>query len=368
MGEVAVKNVWKRYGEVEAVKGLSFDVKEKECVVILGSSGAGKTSTLKMIAGLEEISEGEIFIDGHLVNYLDPHERNIAMTFETYALYPNMSVYDNLAFPLRSPRHRMAEKDIRGRVTRTANLLGIGMLLDRLPGQLSQGQKQRVGLGRTLVREPSVFLFDEPLSHLDAKLRNRMRTDIKRIQEELGTTSVFVTHDYMEALALANRIVVLDKGMAQQIGTPGEIFNQPANLFVAGIVGDPPANFLDAQVKGHDGALAFSLDKAGCEIPMLPSMAAKLAGRKDGKVRLAIRPMYIAPYLSEQPACQLKGSVYSWERIETKGVLTAHVGEAIVIAETAADFPFRPDAPVWMSIDMAGVMAFDPSTTAAIAG
>jgi multiple sugar transport system ATP-binding protein len=367
MGEVILKDVWKKYDQVEAVKGLSFEVREGQCVVILGSSGAGKTSTLKMIAGLEEVSAGEIHIDGRLANYLEPHERNIAMTFETYALYPHMNVYENLAFPLRSPRHRRPEAEIKERVTKVAKLLGIDMLLDRMPGQLSQGQKQRTGLGRTLVREPSVFLFDEPLSHLDAKLRNRMRTEIKRIQEELKTTSIFVTHDYLEALSLGDQIVVLNQGVRQQVGTPVEIFDRPANLFVANLVGDPPVNVLDAKVVARDGGMGFYLEGGGCEVGMLPSMAEQLVGYKDKGVKLGIRPMHLIPYLAEEPTCQIKGKVYSWERIETKGVLSVNVGELTVHAETPGTFQFTPDQPVWLSVDLEEVRVFDPETSKVIA-
>lgn len=367
MGEVILKEVWKKYDQVDAVKGLSFEVKEGQCVVILGSSGAGKTSTLKMIAGLEEATSGEIHIDGRLANYLEPHERNVAMTFETYALYPHMTVFENLAFPLRSPRHRRPEPEIKDRVVKVAKLLGIDMLLDRNPGQLSQGQKQRTGLGRTLVREPSVFLFDEPLSHLDAKLRNRMRTEIKRIQEELKTTSVFVTHDYLEALSLGDQIVVLNEGVRQQVGTPVEIFNYPANIFVAELVGDPPVNLLDAKVVARDGGMAFYLEGGGCEIPMLKNVADMLAYKKDQAVTLGIRPMHLIPHMVEEPVCQIAGTVYSWERIETKGVMSVKVGELVIHAETPGIFKYTPDQPVWLSVDLEEVRVFDKATSMVIA-
>jgi multiple sugar transport system ATP-binding protein len=367
MGEVVLKNVSKSYGQVEAVKDLSFEVREEQCVTLLGPSGAGKTSTLKMIAGLEEITAGEIFIDGRLANYLDPHERDVAMTFESYALYPHMTVYDNMALPLRSPVHKTPEDEIKERVIHAATMLGIDPLLDRMPAQLSQGQKQRVGLGRTLVRRPSVFLFDEPLSHVDAKVRHRMRMEIKRIQEELKTTSIYVTHDYLEALALGDWVVVINEGVLQQRGTPQKIFHEPVNEFVQAIVGDPPANFLDARIGSLDGDMLLQIEGGNCYLPVPPKIREKLAGREDPKVKLAIRPMYVTPSLVERPTCQVKGSVYVFERIETKGVLDVRVGDVVVLAETEPDFQSEPDQPVWLEIDLDRMRVYDPETTMAIA-
>jgi len=366
VGGVLLQDVTKDYGKVRAVKHLSLDVKEQECVVILGPSGAGKTSTLKMIAGLEEVTSGEIYIDGRLANYLQPHERDIAMTFESYALYPHMTVYDNMALPLRSPVHRRPEGDIRKRVLDIGTMLGIDALLDRMPAQLSQGQKQRVGLGRCLVRQPSVFLFDEPLSHVDAKVRHRMRTEIKRIQDELKTTSIYVTHDYLEALALGDRIVVIEQGEVQQIGTPKQIFDEPANEFVQRIVGDPPATLLDARIAVIDGEALLQVRGTSCTLPVPPDMREILLERHNPNVRVAIRPMYVTASLVEGAACQLKGSVYVFERIETKGVLDVRVGEIALLAETSPDFQSRPDQDMWLQVDLDHVRFFDPQTTAAI--
>jgi len=367
MGEVSLRNVWKRYGSVDAVRGLNRAGPAPECVANLGPSGAGKTSTLKMIAGLEDISDGQIFIDGRLANFLEPHERSVAMTFESYALYPHMSVFDNMALPLRSPVHKKDEPYIRERVTTIATMLGIDPLLDRRPAQLSQGQKQRVGLGRCLVREPSVFLFDAPLSHVDAKVRHRMRMEIKRIQTQLRTTSIYVTHDYLEAMALGDRLCVLNQGQIQQMGTAREIFDTPADLFVAGIVGDPRPNFLDATLTSSNGDLLFQLQGADCTLPAPPNLAAKLQERKNALVKIVVRPMYISASLPDKPQCQIKGQVYTFERIETKGVLTVKVGDIMVLPETAPDFRSRPDQDVWLQVDLGGIRVFDPVTTRAIA-
>jgi multiple sugar transport system ATP-binding protein len=367
MGEVVLRDVRKRYGDFEAVRGVGFNVGEGECVVILGPSGAGKTSILKMVAGLEEVTAGEIYIDGRLVNNLEPHERDVAMTFETYALYPQFSVYDNLAFPLRAPRHKVPEVEIAERVARVSGMLGIGGLLDRLPAQLSQGQKQRVGLGRTLGREPSVFLFDEPLAHVDAKIRNRMRMEIKGIQQQLGCTSVFVTHDYVEALALGSRIAVLNKGELQQIGTPRDVFESPANEFVARIVGDPPFNFMLCTLVSDGGARTFVTEDGLCKIPVPMEVERKIGDRTGQHLKLGIRPMYVTPTFSAQEGPLVRGSVYVFERRETRGILTVRVGETRLTAMTDPDLKVQIDQAICLRLDPDRIRVFDPESTQVIA-
>lgn len=247
MAGVKLKNICKRYGggDVDAVSDLSLECKDKEFFALLGPSGCGKSSTLRMIAGLEEISKGEIYIDNQVVNEVEPKDRDIAMVFETYALYPNKKVRANMAFPLRVGKKKYSDAEIKERVAKAAEILEITDFLDRYPKQLSGGQKQRVAIGRAIVREPKVFLLDEPISHLDAKLRTHMRSELKLLQRTLGTTMIYVTHDQMEAMGMADRIAIMNYGMLQQVGTPDEIFNHPANLFVAGFVGDPPMNFIN---------------------------------------------------------------------------------------------------------------------------
>ncbi|MBC7189910.1 ATP-binding cassette domain-containing protein, partial [Candidatus Aerophobetes bacterium] len=247
MAEVILKGVYKRYGRVEAVKNLNLHIKDKEFFCLLGPSGCGKSSTLRMIAGLEEISEGIIKIGNRIINNLEPKDRDVAMVFENYALYPHMTVYENLSYPLKG--RGMTSSEIDKRVRYIAGLLQIAELLDRKPRQLSGGQKQRVALGRAIVRNPQVFLMDEPISHLDAKLRTLMRAELKRLQRELNTTTIYATPDQREAIAMADTIAIINKGEIQQIGTPLEIFNFPANEFVAGFTGEPPMNLFDCSVE-----------------------------------------------------------------------------------------------------------------------
>ncbi|HET8759318.1 MAG TPA: ABC transporter ATP-binding protein [Solirubrobacteraceae bacterium] len=251
MAGVRFAGVDKRFGSVEAVRGLSLDIADGEFMVLVGPSGSGKTTALRMLAGLESVSGGEIYIGDRLVNRVAPRERDIAMVFQDYALYPQMTVFDNLAFGLR---RRGAPRDqIAARVADAAELLDIGRLLDRRPGELSGGQAQRVALGRALVREPQVFLMDEPLSNLDAKLRTQTRGEIKRLQGEVGTTTVYVTHDQVEAMTMGDRIAVLRDGELQQAGTPEELYERPANVFVGGFIGSPGMSFLPGDDGGSVG-------------------------------------------------------------------------------------------------------------------
>ena len=366
MGKVILKDVWKKYDKVEAVKGLSFEADEEEFLVILGPSGAGKTSILKMIAGVEDVTEGEVYIDGQLANYLEPRERDVAMVFESYALYPHFSVYDNLAFPLRSPRYRLPENEIRERVTHVAGMTGMGDLLDRAPSQLSQGQKQRVGLGRALVRQPSVFLFDEPLSHVDAKIRHRMRTEMKKIEEQIKTTTIYVTHDYMEALSLGDRVIIIDEGVLQQTGVPREVFDYPANLFVADLIGDPPMNFLDVELFSDGGEAIFRTADGTCRLPVPLALKQRVAESTSKDFRIGIRPMSVTHYLSEPQNYHVRGTVYVFERFEIGGVLTVAVGENRLRASTEPNLKVNIDQPVWLSLDLDKIRVFDPETGLAI--
>ncbi len=286
-----VVNLKKSFGKIKAVNGITFSCNEGEISVILGPTGAGKTTTLRLIAGLEQPDEGEIYLDDTIINDLPPFRRSCAMTFEDYALYPHMSVFDNIASPLRAPvrRKQFTPEDVRRIVVETAKLLEIDKLLDRKPSELSGGQRQRVALGRTLVRKPRVFLLDEPIAHLDAALRHRMRAEMKRIFGEVKTAVVYVTHDYLEALALADKIIVLRNGEIQQTGTPQDVYFKPTNVFVASFLGDPPMNFLEAALVRKDGHVFVKVDG------MLVSLGEDVDLDLSRKVMLGIRPsdMYI---------------------------------------------------------------------------
>src|SRR6187397_2944980 len=253
MGQVVLEGINKFYDSVHAVKDVNLQIRDKEFVVFVGPSGCGKTTTLRMIAGLEAISSGDISIDGNVVNDLAPMDRDIAMVFQNYALYPHMSVYDNMAFGLKMRKFEKAE--IGKRVKEAADILGIGELLKRKPRQLSGGQRQRVALGRAIVRHPRVFLFDEPLSNLDAKLRVQMRVELKKLHLRLGTTAIYVTHDQVEAMTLGDRVVVMKDGVVQQVGEPLELYGRPANRFVASFIGSPAMNFAEVSVAQSNGAL-----------------------------------------------------------------------------------------------------------------
>ena len=291
MAQVSLRKLVKRFDDTEAVGGIDLDIADKEFVVLVGPSGCGKSTTLRMIAGLEEVSAGEITVDGEVVNDLPPKDRDIAMVFQNYALYPHMSVYDNMSYGLRI--RGFSRQDIETRVQKAAAILELRDYLQRKPRQLSGGQRQRVAMGRAIVREPAVFLFDEPLSNLDAKLRVQMRLEIKRLQRELGVTSIYVTHDQVEAMTLADRLIVMNAGIADQIGTPMDVYDRPASVFVAGFIGSPAMNFLAAKV-GQDSK---SVDLAGMNANGAISLAlARPTSAPVGTaVALGVRPEHLHP-------------------------------------------------------------------------
>ncbi|WP_319414362.1 ABC transporter ATP-binding protein [uncultured Cohaesibacter sp.] len=302
MASLTIKNAVKRFGAVEVIKDVSLDLNDGEFLVLLGASGCGKSTLLNMIAGLEAITEGEIMIGDRVVNDVHPKDRDIAMVFQSYALYPNMTVEKNIAFGLEM---RGVPKDERNKlVTEVATMLQIDHLLDRKPAQLSGGQRQRVAMGRALVRRPEIFLFDEPLSNLDAKLRLEMRTEIKRLHKELNATIVYVTHDQIEAMTLADRIAILKDGIVQQYATPAEIYNKPANIFIASLVGSPPMNFLNARLEKKDSDIVahvpLSRDKNGPVLDLsLKGYESDLTAYIGKEVVIGIRPENIS--YTEEP-------------------------------------------------------------------
>ncbi|HTR83741.1 MAG TPA: sn-glycerol-3-phosphate ABC transporter ATP-binding protein UgpC [Reyranella sp.] len=266
MAQVTLRKVVKKYDEVLAVRGVDLDIADKEFIVLVGPSGCGKSTTLRMIAGLEEISGGDIAIGGDVVNDVPPKDRDIAMVFQNYALYPHMNVYENMSFGLKLKRRPKDEID--RRVKQAAQILDITDLLDRKPKQLSGGQRQRVAMGRAIVRDPKVFLFDEPLSNLDAKLRVQMRTEIKKVHQKVRTTTVYVTHDQVEAMTLADRVVVMNQGLIEQVGSPNDLYHSPATKFVAGFIGSPAMNFIPCQLDQSAGALTVRVgDKLSFPVP-----------------------------------------------------------------------------------------------------
>lgn len=289
MAEVKLKNVKKQYDNgFVAVHDFNLEIKDKEFIVLVGPSGCGKSTTMRMIAGLEDISDGEIMIGENVVNDMEPKDRDIAMVFQNYALYPHMTVYENIAFGLRL--RRVPNDEVHEKVCNAAEILGITDLLGRKPKQLSGGQRQRVAIGRAIVRVPKVFLMDEPLSNLDAKLRNQMRAEIILLREKIKTTFIYVTHDQTEAMTLGDRIVVMKDGLIMQVGTPQELFNHPANLFVAGFIGTPQMNFFDAELFRREGKYYARIENAEIKIPDHISEALSGKDNVPEKVTLGVRP------------------------------------------------------------------------------
>lgn len=282
MAEVSLKNIYKAYGKAEVIHGISCDIADGEFVVLLGPSGCGKSTLLRMIAGLEKVTDGELRIGGKVVNDLEPMDRDIAMVFQNYALYPHMSVYKNMAYGLKI--RKMPKQEIERRVQDAADILGLANLLERKPRQLSGGQRQRVAMGRCIVREPQVFLFDEPLSNLDAKLRVQMRLELRSLHERMGITSIYVTHDQVEAMTLGDRLVIINNGKAEQIGSPLDVYEHPTTVFVAGFIGSPSMNFLQASVNTAGDAVELP----GGEILELPGSG--IPEQKGQEIILGIRP------------------------------------------------------------------------------
>ncbi|MDR1801833.1 MAG: ABC transporter ATP-binding protein [Lachnospiraceae bacterium] len=364
MSEIRLENVTKRYESVVALDGVSFSCKDGEFFTLLGPSGAGKTTTLEVIAGLKKPDEGKIYLDNEDAADISVQDRDVAMAFEDYALYSHMKVYDNIAFPLRSPKYpeKLTKAQEKEKVEAIANRLGIGEYLDRMPKQLSGGQKQRVSLARAMVRKPKIFLLDEPIAHLDAKLRALARSDLKRIAGEMGTTIVYVTHNYREALALSDRILIMREGKVEQIGTPDEIYNEPESDFVANLVGDPPINFMDGELKKDSETTVFEFDKFKFALPDdLAKKAWASSWEEDGKniVRLACRPESLTAAKERTSDIAAQFPVLVSERKDEEILLKFRVKEALIIASMgqADDVPGFEE-PAWVQIDLSKVYFF----------
>ena len=353
MASVQLENVWKLYGKVEAVKNVSFEVRDREFFCLLGPSGCGKSSTLRMIAGLEEISKGTISIGDRVVNKTEPKDRDVAMVFESYAWYPHKTVYDNMAFPLRLRRGQYSEQQIKERVAHAAKVLEIGEFLQRYPRQLSGGQKQRVAIGRAIVREPQVFLMDEPISHLDAKLRTHMRGELKHLQKVLNAPMIYVTHDQLEAMSMADRIAIMDRGVLQQLGTPNEIFNSPVNQFVAGFVGDPPMNFIDCQLEISSTDWVLVNDAFRIRIPQnmrdkIRENGHKLSSSVDAV--LGVRPEGFLISMEQLSDEDFKGEVYVTEPLGEDMIVDVRVQKDSIKLKTPVDFRIDMGDTVWLGV------------------
>ncbi|MBL8836349.1 MAG: sn-glycerol-3-phosphate ABC transporter ATP-binding protein UgpC [Alphaproteobacteria bacterium] len=336
MAGVVVTNVEKAFGSTKVIHGINVDITDGEFVVLVGPSGCGKSTLLRMIAGLEEITGGVIKIGGREVNHVPPKDRDVAMVFQNYALYPHMTVYDNMAFSLKL---RKADKSlIEERVRKAADILNLSQLLQRYPRQLSGGQRQRVAMGRAIVRDPQVFLFDEPLSNLDAKLRVAMRTEIKALHQRLKTTTVYVTHDQVEAMTMADRIVVMHDGIVEQIGTPLELYDHPANMFVAGFIGSPAMNFIPGTLRRTGGAAV--LEAAGGVRVTLPG---SVPGSDGQKVTLGTRPEHLS---IEADGDGIRGSILVVEPTGAETQIVVEAAEQQVVAVFSERHHFQPGAPI----------------------
>ena len=353
MASVTFRNVTKKYGDLQVIHGVTADVADGEFVVIVGPSGCGKSTLLRMVAGLEVITSGEIAIGDRVVNQLEPKDRDIAMVFQNYALYPHMSVFDNMAYGLKI--RRFAKDDIKARVDRAAGILELGPLLDRKPRQLSGGQRQRVAMGRAIVREPAVFLFDEPLSNLDAKLRVQMRFEIQQLHRRLGTTSLYVTHDQVEAMTLAHRMVVMNAGRAEQIGTPMSVYDDPATMFVAGFIGSPAMNFMPGRAVG-DGVVALD---AGGRLEF--TGAALEAGRP---LMVGARPEHLAPCAESEAS--FAGPVEMVEQLGADALIHLGHGPERVLVRVPHGIHPGVGTTLHVRVDSARVFMFDPTTGARV--
>ena len=366
MADVVFDKVSKRFADQYAVKDLDLTIPDGEFMVLVGPSGSGKSTTLRMLAGLDEISGGELRIGDKVVNNVAPKDRDIAMVFQSYALYPHMSVADNMAFGLKL--RRVPKAEIKKRVAEAGAILGIEELLDRKPRQLSGGQRQRVALGRAIVRDPEVFLLDEPLSNLDAKLRVQTRAEISKLHERLGTTFVYVTHDQTEAMTMATQIAVLDHGILQQVGSPQTLYDHPANVFVAGFIGSPAMNFFDGTIVEGDGLM---LESGSMRLPIPPDKARRLSTYVGKPIIFGIRPENVhdpAFTPSDIQAAPVAATVDVTEPMGSEVLLHLLVETHGLLARVDPRTGARPGQEMQVVFDMGRMYAFDPATKEAIVG
>jgi multiple sugar transport system ATP-binding protein len=360
MGEVAFRDVWKVYpGDVTAVREADFTIRDGEFMVIVGPSGCGKSTTLRMVAGLEDVTKGTISIDGRVVNDVAPKDRDIAMVFQNYALYPHMTVYDNMAFGLKMRKYAKSEIDVR--VREAAAILGLEELLGRKPKALSGGQRQRVAVGRAIVRKPKVFLFDEPLSNLDAKLRVQMRAEISRLHKQLRATMLYVTHDQVEAMTMGTRITIMKDGVIQQIADPLSLYREPRNRFVAGFIGSPAMNLFEGRLLRADGGYRFEEPSFSLRLGEIPG-----GGSLPGEVSLGLRPESLRFVEGEAPGETLQVRVELVEPLGSEVLLHGRVGERPLVARIGPDHAVNVGDTVRLSPDLRKIHFFDGQTGLAI--
>ena len=367
MANIKLENIVKRFGDFTAVKDFNLEVQDKEFVVFLGPSGCGKTTTLRLIAGLEHPEEGDILIDGDRVNDLPPADRDIAFVFQFYALYPHLTVYDNIAFPLKAVK--VSKSEIDTQVKRVAEILQISNMLSRKPSVLSGGEMQRVALGRAMVRQPKVYLLDEPMANLDAKIRVDTRAEIKRLQHEIGATTIFVTHDQVEAMSLADRIAVIHEGVLQQIGTPYEIYNRPESLFVAGFMGMPTMNLLNAELTARDGESVLHLSHTDVYLPLSPKRQSTISttAQENGLV-FGIRPEHITA-MNQPGEKRITADVHLIEPLGAVNILDMRLGTHIETQDPILlrvrihpTFHVAVGDTIWLDFNEAEMHLFDRET------
>jgi len=360
---VRLETVSKKFGAVTVVDESSFDVKDKEFFIILGPSGCGKTTTLNMIAGLEDPTKGKIYFDEKVVNELAPEKRDVAMVFQTFALYPNLTVRGNIAFPLKL--RKVPKEQVKDKVDAVAAKLRITHLLDKKPYQLSGGERQRVALARAIVRQPKLFLLDEPLSNIDAKLRVHMRAELIALQRELQITTVYVTHDQVEAMTMADRVMVMNHAKISQIGEPLEVFNKPANLFVAGFMGTPPMNFFNCKFKNVNGSASISNEFFTIAVDQ--TMAGKITkGSADGELVVGVRPQDITQTMAKSGDGVFAGEIYAVEPLGVETIIDVKLGDSIYKFVGPATFTQKMGDKVMVQITTSNIHIFDKTTELAI--
>ena len=356
MTDIVLKNITKKFGKTTAVKDLNLTVKSGFFLTLLGPSGCGKSTTLRMIAGLEDPDNGEIYMDGELVNDLSPRERNVAMVFQSYALYPHMNVFDNIAFPLKMGK--LPKDEMREKVHKASELMKITHLLERKPKELSGGERQRVALGRAIVRNPRVFLLDEPLSNLDAMLRIHMRAELKRLQKDLDVTTIYVTHDQVEALTMADKIAIMNKGVLQQLDDPYTVYNNPSNTFVASFIGSPPMNFVDCTLKKKEDQYVLDTGFLEINIPESVSKTIDKNVSNSSAVILGFRSEDIHVFKDKKREL-FEAEVYLIEPIGSEVIIDLKIEDKIIKAKSDSYFKADMGDKVWLGLDIRKIIIFD---------